>query len=218
MKEYLGILKAVRLFNGINEEELVSMLTCLGAKTVEFKKGEYILMAGSPVDHVGILLEGQLHIIREDISGERTLIAALEQGEFFSEALCCAGVSESPVSVLADTDAGVMLLGFQHILQTCSNSCLFHTKLIENMLQVIAQKNLQLQARMGFLSKKTIRARLLNYFEYVSLMKGREFIIPFNREELADFLCIDRSALSRELGNLKKDGIIEYRKNRFTLL
>lgn len=217
MKEYFEILKTVRLFSGIAQDDLMSMLACLGAKTAEIRKGGYILAAGSPVDFVGIVLTGQLHIIREDINGGRALIAALEPGDFFGEALCCAGAGESPVSVLADTDAKVMVLGFRHILETCSKTCSFHTKLIENMLKMLAMKNLQLQARMDFLSKKTIRARLLSYFESVALKQGREFTIPFNREELADFLCIDRSALSREIGNLKRDGVIEYRKNRFVL-
>lgn len=218
MKEYFEILKIVRLFMDINKDDLVSMLTCLDTKVISLQKGKYILEAGNPVDQVGIVLSGQLHIIKEEINGERSLIASLAQGDFFGEALCCAGVTESPVSVLADTDAKVMLLGFRRILHTCNNSCSFHTKLIENMLHVIAQKNLQLQTRMDFLSKKSIRARVLNYFEYVAKKQGNDFTIPFNREELAEFLCIDRSALSRELSFLKQEGIIDYKKNHFTLL
>lgn len=218
MKKYLELLKRVKLFRDIDEDNIESMLKCLGARTVNLNKSEYVLVAGNRVDQVGIVLEGQLHIVRDDMDGGRALIAMLDPGDFFAEALCCAGVKESPVSVVATTDAKVMLLSFRHILHTCSSSCLFHTKLIENMLQVIAQKNLQLQARMDFLSKKTIRRRLMSYFESVALKQGRKFTIPFNREELADFLCIDRSALSRELGILKKEDIIDYKKNQFTLL
>lgn len=218
MKEYFEILKNVGLFSGIEQGELASVLACLGAETAAVKKGEYVLAAGSPVDFVGIVLTGRLHIVREDINGERALIAGLAPGDFFGETLCCAGVAESPVGVLADTDAGIMRLGIRQILETCSKSCPFHTKLIENMLRMLARKNLQLQARMDFLEKKTIRARLMSYFESVAMKQGREFVVPFNREELADFLCVDRSALSRELGKLKSEGIIEYRKNRFALL
>lgn len=218
MKEYLEILRTVRLFGGIDTDDLASMLVCMRAKTVTLKKAEPVITAGNPVHFVGVVLHGQLHIIREDSGGERALIATLTQGEFFGEALCCAGVKESPVSVLADTEATVMLLAFSHLLQTCSKACPFHTKLIENMLQIIAQKNIQLQERMDLLGKKTIRSRLLSYFEVVAAQQGRDFTIPLNREEMADFLCIDRSALSRELGKLQKEGIIAYRKNRFRYL
>lgn len=218
MKEYLDIFKTVKLFNDIDKDDLEAMLTCLDSRVISLKKGEYILAAGNSVDQVGIVLTGHLHITKEDMDGERTLLATLSLGEFFGEALCCAGVTESPVSVLANTNAKVMLLGFRRILETCSSSCSFHTKLIENMLRIIAQKNLQLQVRMDFLSKKTIRARLLNYFESVVAQQSHDFTIPLNREELADFLCIDRSALSRELGFLKRNGIIDYKKNHFTLL
>lgn len=218
MNKYIEVLKAVSLFNNIYNDELLSMLACLDAKVIRVLKNEYVLCTGNPVDQVGIVLAGQLHIIKEDIDGERAMLAALTTGDFFGEALCCAGVAESPVSVLAETDATVMLLKFRRVLQTCSNSCSFHTKLIANMLQVIAQKNLQLQARMDFLGKKSIRARLLSYFESIAAKQGSSFSIPFNREGLAEFLCIDRSALSRVLASLRQEGVIEYKKNRFTLL
>lgn len=217
IEAYREVLRQVRLFEGIESGALSSMLACLDAHIVDFKKTELVLAAGNRVDKVGIVLCGQLHIIKEDINGERSLIASLEQGSIFGEALCCAGVTESPVSVLASTDAKVLLLGFRRILQTCSSACLFHTKLVENMLYVIAQANLLLQTRMGFLSKKTIRARVLEYFEQTASKQGISFTIPFNREELAEFLCVDRSALSRELSALKREGILDYKKNQFTL-
>lgn len=218
MKEYLELLKKVKLFSGISSENILDMLKCLAASAKELKKDGFILTAGNSVNNIGIVLEGQLHIVKEDINGERSLIATLAPTDIFGEALCCAGVLDSPVSVFADKDSKVMLLGFSRILKTCSNSCSYHTKLIENMLQMLAQKNLQIQTRMDFLSKKTIRERLISYFNFIALKQGRDFTIPLNREELADFLCINRSALSRELGNLKDEGLINYNKNHFTLL
>lgn len=218
MQAYLEVIKSVGLFAGIEANDLLTMLTCLGATKMEYPKGTFVLMSGEKVVSVGVLLEGQLHITKEDLNGDRALIATLAAGDVFAEALCFAGVAQSPVSVVAAVDSKVLLLNFRRIVQTCSHACTFHTQLIENMLHIIAQKNLQLQARMDFLSKKSIRERLMNYLEAEALKQGRTFSVPQNREELADFLCVDRSALSRELGNLKREGILDYHKNFFRLL
>lgn len=218
MEKYSNVLRTVKLFEGIAPEQLDAMLACLDAKTIGVRKGDFLLSAGESAAHVGIVLAGQLHIVREDIHGGRALLAALTKGGIFAETLCCAGVMESPVSVIAESDGSVMLLAFQRILHTCSGACVFHAKLIENMLRVIAAKNLQLQARMELLSRKSIRERVLAYLESIAARQGRAFSIPLNREGLADFLCVDRSALSRELGRLKEAGVIDFWKNNFKML
>jgi len=110
-----------------------------------------------------------------------------------------------------------MLLSFSQILHTCPNSCAYHTKLIENMLELIANKNLQLQSRMEIISLKAVRAKVMRYLESFVPKQGRNITIPFNREEMADFLCVERSALSHELSKMKRDGLIEYKKNKFFL-
>jgi len=206
------------LFNGIETGDLDALLNCLGAAKKTFIKGEIILLAGDTPRHVGIVLTGQLHIIREDHDGNRALIAVAAPGEIFAEALCCAGVSESPVTVMAEADSTVLLLDFTRVLKTCSNSCSFHTKLIENMLRLIAGKNIFLQNRMEIVSLKSVRAKIMLYLETFQIKHGHKFSIPLNREEMADYLCVDRSALSHELARMKKDGFIDYRKNCFTLL
>jgi len=144
-------------------------------------------------------------------------MAAVTPGEIFAEALCCADVLKSPVTVIADTDSIVMFLSFSRILHICPNSCFFHTKLIENMLRLIADKNLQIQSRMEIVGLKSVRAKVTRYLESFKPKQGQGFAIPFNREELADFLCVERSALSHELARMKKDGLIEYRKNEFVM-
>ena len=217
MKIYCGVLKSVGLFKDIEPAGLENMLGCVGAEIKSVKKGEIILLAGDRPLHVGIVLAGQLHIIREDYDGNRSLLAAVTNSEIFAEALCCAGVSESPVTVIAEADSTVMLLNFSRILHTCRNSCSFHTKLIENMLSLIAKKNILLQSRMELISLKSVRARVLRYLESLVPKQGWEITIPFNREEMADFLCVERSALSHELARTKRDGLIEYRKNVFML-
>lgn len=218
MKRYIGRLQTMGLFKGINPSDLETMLRCLGAEVKAAPKGEILLLAGDKPEYVGVVLSGQLHIIKEDSDGNRSLLTAIAPGGIFGEALCCAGVEESPVTVLADIDCAVMLLRFTRILHTCGRSCEFHTKLIGNMLGLIAEKNLMLQSRMEIVSLKSIREKVTRYLESLSPARGEEFAIPFNREEMADYLCVDRSALSHELAKMKRDGIIEYQKNRFCMI
>ena len=217
MENYFDVLKIVGLFRGIGATELTTMLKCLGAEIRDVSRNEIVLLTGDKPQYVGIVLIGQLHIVREDYDGNRSLIAAVTPGEIFAEALCCAGIPESPVTVVPDIDSTIMLLSFSRILHTCPNSCAYHTKLIENMLRLIANKNLQLQSRMEVVSIKSIRAKVMRYLESFVPSQGRNITIPFNREQMADFLYVERSALSHELSKMKKDGLIDYRKNTFIL-
>jgi len=210
-------LKQSGLFKDIAEVDIAAMLTCLRVRKVPFKKGQHVLQVGETIKYIGIVLDGTLSIIKEDVDGERSLLNHIGQGEHFAEALCCAGVKVSPVTVLAESDGVVMFLDFARILCVCANTCVFHSKLIENMLQIVAIKNLQLQERMEYLSKKTIRKRVLKYLIRKSKGTTKTFEIPFNREELADYLGVDRSALSRELMRMKEEHIIDYWKNKFAL-
>ncbi|MCL2342839.1 MAG: Crp/Fnr family transcriptional regulator, partial [Firmicutes bacterium] len=174
--------------------------------------------AGEKPAHIGVVLAGLLHIVREDCNGSRALIAAAAPGELFAEALCCAGVAESPVTVLASESAKVLLLRFDRILHTCPSACSYHQKLVENMLNLVAVKNLQLQDRMELLAAKSIRDKVLLYLGALASGQGRTVTVPFNREELAEYLCVERSALSHALMKMKREGLIEYKKNVFTLL
>ncbi|MCL2318507.1 MAG: Crp/Fnr family transcriptional regulator, partial [Treponema sp.] len=181
------------------------------------KRGRIVLRAGDKPDFTGIVLSGLLHILREDYDGNRSIITPIVQGESFAEVLSCAGISESPVTVITAADSAVMLLRFSRILDVCTGSCSFHKQLITNMLRLIAGKNLFLQNRIEILSLKSVRARVMIYLESFIPEQGRNIKIPFNREEMADFLGVERSALSHELAKMKKDGLIDYRKNSFKL-
>ena len=218
MREYFNVLKSVSLFKGIESGELEAILKCLGADIKKIKKNEIILLAGDKPRAIGVVLSGRLHIIREDFDGNRSLVAAVTSGEIFAEAMCCAGTEESPVTVFADENAAVMLLKFDRVLRTCPNSCVFHQRLIENMLRLVANKNLFMQGRMEIMAIKSIRGRVLRYLETLSPKRGRNIAVPFNREGMADYLCVERSALSHELSKMKKDGLIEYKKNRFVVI
>jgi len=217
LKEYISLLQTVSLFKGIEASELEVLLSCIGAKAVSVKRGGIILPAGEKPKFVGIVITGLVHIVQEDYDGNRTLISAATPGDLFAEAICCAGIAESPVTVLANADTKILSIYFSNILQTCPHSCSFHTQLIGNMLGIIANKALMLQDRMEIVGIKSVRGKVLRYLETLSAKQGRRVTIPFNREELAEFLFVERSALSHELSRMRDDGLIEYRKNVFTL-
>ena len=217
-KEYIETLKNVKLFDAISEPDIGFMLSCLEAKVVHYEKNAYVLLAGNKPEHIGILLKGSAHVVKEGMSGERVIITTLSKGGYFAEALCCAGVKESPVSVVATEDTVILMVAYGRVLHSCPNSCTFHTQLIRNMLFLLSHKNILLQGRIDVISQKTLREKVLSYLHAIAdKQEANEIVIPLNREEFADFLCVDRSALSHELARMKKDGLIEYRKNRFII-
>jgi len=209
------MLESAELFKDIAIADFGRMLACINPETTSAKKGEIILLAGDKPQHVGIVLTGQVHIFRDDHDGNRLLFSIAGPGQAFAGALCCAGVSESPVTVMATTDSTFMLLDFLRILHTCPNSCTFHPTLMRNMLRLVVSYNLQLQNQIAIVSLKSVRAKVMRYLESFIPSQGRNITIPFNRENMANFLGVERSALSHELARMKKDGLIEYRKNSF---
>lgn len=218
MKDNYDILADVELFHEINSADRNAMLSCLNAETIRYRKNEIILLAGDRPEYIGVILSGMAHIVKEDSDGNRMIVAILKPGDFFAEALCCASVDDSPVTVAAGEDTKIMRINFQRILRTCSSSCSFHQKLIGNMLGIVARKNLFLQSRMEIVCMKTIREKVLKYLESCGAKKGVSVTVPLNREEMADYLSADRSALSHELMRMKRMGIIEYKRRVFTLL
>ena len=211
------IQNTIELFEGIDAADIDLMLDCVDAKTKKFRKGSILLLAGEKPRDIGVLITGELHITRDDRDGNRSLIAVVTPGQIYAEALCCADIQESPVTVTAGAASSVMTLNFSRLLRTCPNSCAFHARLIRNMLELIAKKNLFLQSRLEILSMKTIRAKVLRYLESFMMKQGNEIAIPLNREQMAEYLSVERSALSHELARMKKEGLLEYRKNRFKL-
>lgn len=219
MKQYINLLKNTYMFNGINECEIEGMLKCLNARTMLYKKNEYILRNGETVNSIGMVLEGLALVEKEDIWGNRTIISEISPGSLYAESYACLSKLPAEISVIASDNTTVMLFDIRRILTTCSSSCGFHTKLIQNLLYTIAQKNVLLTKKMEYISKKTIKEKLLAYLSSEAMKAGSPtFNIPFNRQELADFLSVDRSALSSEISRLQKKGIISCRKNAFTIL
>jgi len=208
----------VSLFQGIEASSVQNLLTCVTYTLKSAKKNELIIREGDPVMAVGIVLSGFVHIERNGYDGTRIIQAGLGQGAIFGESLVCAGIKRSPVSVMASEDSSVLLIPFAKMIRSCDSACDFHQKIIENLIKLVAEKNLMLNAKLEIASLRTIREKILAYFS--NTKKAREsysFEIPFNRNELADFLCVDRSALSRELGHMRDEGFLEYNRNFFDL-
>lgn len=218
MEAYLGALRRVALFHGMEDRELLSMLDCLGARLRQYSKGDVIFHAGDPATHLGAMLTGQVQVSRTKADGQRVVMGEIRPGGLFAESFACARAESLPVTVTAAADAAVLLIDCGRISAPCSAACTFHTRLISNLLQVLAEKNLSLAGKLGHLSGRTIRERLLSYLEEQAARTGRATVtVPFDRQALADYLCVDRSALSRTIGALQREGVLTVRRDRFTL-
>lgn len=219
MENYLKILRSVPLFYEINDDDLVALLHCLAAKTVDYKSNSLIFKEGDLAQSVGIVLLGEVRIVKDDIYGNQNIMAFVNKGQLFGEAFVCAAIHNIPVSVMANQDSVVMFINYKKIIATCTSCCAFHNKLIYNMLKVMANKNVFLNQKIEILSKRTTKEKLLVYLSSEAQKTGdRSFSIPFNRQELADYLFVDRSAMSNELCKLRNEGILAFNKNKFKLL
>jgi len=214
-----GILQNIELFAGIDPDEIEGMLRCLDARRRAFRKGEFLLLAGSPVTDVGILLAGEAHIIKENINGETLMMRQLMPGEMFGESYAGTGCGISPVSVVAQTDTRAVFLNMGGILGTCRSACPRHKQLIYNMVKIVSAHNIALNNRMFYLAYKTIRERLGAYLLDAAEQNGsKSFRLPMNKTQLAQHLCADRSAMMRELARMKADGLIDYEKDAFCVI
>lgn len=219
MKKYFGVLEKCPLFEGIVREDLNRMLTCLGARVASFEKKYTVFAEGTPARYVGVLLSGAARTERVDYYGNRNLIGYITEGEVFGEAFACANVRAIPVSVVAEGDCEVLLIDCGHILHTCERGCDFHRRLIYNLMKDLAVKSLRFHEKLDITSRRTTREKLMTYLTYQMQREGkRAFEIPFDRQALADYLEVDRSGLSAEIGKLTREGVLTSRKNRFELL
>ena len=219
MEKYFDMLYSAALFAGIEKNKLPSMLSCLDARVRGFGKNELVFMEGQPANEVGLVLMGEAHVTREDVFGNRTILTHLGRGDLFGEAYACAKMKRLPVTVCAVTESEIMFIDCKRILTTCTSACVFHTRLIENLMSVLAGKNILLMRKIEHISRRTTRDKLYSYLAEQARVSGsRDFKVPFNRQEMADYLCVERSAMSSELGRMRDEGMIEFEKNRFRLL
>jgi CRP-like cAMP-binding protein len=219
MKKYIPILKRTKLFSGISEEDIESMLSCLDASVREFKKGEYVFRGGEHIGQITVLLSGELHIQRDDYWGNRDIVNRISVGEMFGEAYIAPESGALPNDVVALEDSTVIFFNVKRITTVCSASCRFHSMVVQNLFYALSEKNRVLVQKLGHISKRSTREKLMSYLsEQAERQNSASFSIPFNRQQLADFLSVDRSAMSNELCKMRDDGLIEFEKNQFRLL
>ena len=210
--------KLAAIFEGIGIDNLHALLACLGARRRQLAKGEALMHAGEKADRIGIVLSGSLAVSTYDLSGRRTLIKRIGPAEIVAAAQALAGSDTMSVDVEADEDSDVLTLKSDRILAPCENACAFHARLVRNLMQSLAVKTLELNRKIDILSHRSTQDRLMAYLHAVAQQKGTDdFDIPFNRQQLADFLCVERSALSAEISRLSALGLIASRKNHFWL-
>lgn len=218
MEKYFDIIKKSMLFDGISEKEYAGLLKCLGAACLHFSKNETVLQEGEAAGHIGLVLSGCVEVVQEDYYGNHNIMTIIKPGQLFAEVFACALAGKLPVSVVTVCESEIMLLDCKRIIYTCENACEFHHHLTRNLLRIVAGKTLLLNQKIEIISKRTTREKLLAYLQLQAKENGRDsFIIPYDRQGLADYLGVDRSAMSAELSRLKREGRIEYKKSCFTL-
>lgn len=215
MKKYLHILKLSKLFAGINENDIVEMLLCLSAKKLSYRKGEYIFRSGEQITTVALLLDGCVLIQREDYWGNLSILNKISEGEIFGEAYAVPSSGAILNNVIAAENSTVLFLDFSRIL---TSPYFKQPLLIQNLFSALAEKNRILAQKLGHMSQRTTREKLLSYLSEQSQKAGSSvFDIPFDRQQLADFLSVDRSAMSNELCKMRDDGLILFDRNHFVL-
>ncbi len=217
MRKYFDVLYSNSLFDKISRESFDSLIDCLEPTIKTFQKHEFVLHIGDKVDFIGIVVDGEIKIVSIDEQGNESIVNKIESGEMFGEVFACSDIQGSPVSVIAEKISSVVYIDYNKIITPCNSSSPFHSSLISNMLKIIASKTLFLNKKVDIISKRNLRAKITAYLEYER--RGRDlFKISLNREELANFLCADRSALSAELSKMQKEGLIRYNRNEFEIL
>ena len=218
MTNYIPILKKTQLFSGVSEEEVALMLTCLGARLYTYQKGDYVFRQGEHLGDITVLVEGSLHIQKDDYGGNRSILSRIAVGEMFGEAYIAPESGALLNDVVAIEDSAVMFFNVKRIITTCSSACRFHAMVVQNLFFAISEKNRKLVQKLGHMSKRSTREKLISYLsEEAKKHNSASFAIPFNRQQLADFLSVDRSAMSNELCKLRDEGLLAFEKNRFEL-
>ena len=219
MEKFVPVLRRTKLFAGVGDADITSMLSCLGARLRTYKKGEYVLRQGERLDDILVLAAGSLHIQKDDYWGSRSILGQISVGEIFGEAYAAPESGTLLNDVVAVEDSAVFFFDVKKILTTCSSACRFHTIVVQNLFFAISEKNRGLVQKLGYMSRRTTREKLIAYLsEESKKQRSAEIQIPFNRQQLADYLSVDRSAMSNELCKMRDDGLLEFEKNRFRLL
>lgn len=218
MQVDLKVLQQVPLFKGIEANEFGSLFGCVGAKREDFEKDAFISLDGDMTNSIGIVLSGHAQIIKEDIFGNRAILNQLATGSVFGESFVCGGHFALTVSVQATEKCSVLFLPFDRVMTICHSACGFHNTLVRNMVTMVARKNIKLLERLEVATKHTLREKMLTYLSQLSLEQSSSTVTSLlGRVDLADYLGVDRSALTRELNHMRDDGLLVFSKNTYTL-
>lgn len=219
MKKYYDVLRRCPLFERIEDKNLLALMDCLGATVRTYEKKAVIMSEGTPARYIGIVLSGAVQIVRIDYLGNRSILAGIEPGQIFSEAFACAELKAIPVDIIAAETCEVMLIDCHRIMHSCSSACGFHQQLIFNLMKAVATKNISFHQKIEITSKRSTREKLMTYLAIQAKKMGKSsFDIPFDRQELADYLEVDRSGLSAEISKLCREGVIASHRKHFELL
>lgn len=218
-QKMLEILQKTSLFAGLSGPELEQLFQCLSPWCETYGKQETVLRAGTLTADLGVVLSGGVCLAREDVNGNREIVGKVDAGGIFAEVFAC--LRDVPLSVTATAVAPTQVLFFdaERLQQMCPTACGCHSRVLQNLLRLLAEKNYDLTEKLEHISRRTTREKLLSYLVAQSrAAHSVEFIIPFNRQQLADYLAVDRSAMSKELARMRADGLIECERSRFRLL
>ena len=218
-KQILSVLEKSPLFENISGNEISSITVCLSASTKQYQKNEQILHEGDSVEKIGIVLSGAVNIIKSDYWGNKNIVENVIPPGIFALSYACAKNFPPEITAEAAQNTNILFINAKKLLTTCSSACSFHSKLIANLVQLLASKNIMLNQKISILSQRTTREKIMDYLSHQALkQKSEKFTIPFDRKQLADYLSVDRSALSSELSKMRNEHIIEFTKNHFTMI
>lgn len=218
MEKYLPVLRSCPFFSGLSDREILSILHCVNGTVLSRPQGAYIFRAGDTTDVMGLVLSGSALIIQEDLWGHRNILSKCTAGDFFGEPYAAKPGAILNISVVTEKDCDILMLNIGHLMVTCPTPCPHHQKLIRNLVSVLSNKILIFNDKITHVSKRTTRDKLLSYLTSESIRHGSlSFDITFDRQQLADFLCVDRAAMSVELSKLQKEGLLKTNRNHFEL-
>jgi len=219
MEQYNSVLNKCALFRGVDQTVYSHLMDCLSAKVKHYNEEEYLFLAGEKIDHVGIVFSGKVQVQKENLAGNKHIIAILEPSDLFAEGIVCTASRLSPVTVQAMEDSVVLQIPYERIIKTCGRSCIYHLGLIQNMMMVLGEKNVSLNWKLELMTLKGMREKLASYLIKASINNGSKmFQIPLNRTELADFLNVSRTSMCRELTRMKDEGLIDLYGRSFKIL
>lgn len=217
--EYLSLISDSPLFRAIKSEHAEAMLQCLDVRKRSYSKGATVFRIGDSTSSMGFVLEGSVRLERDDYWGNRSILTSFGTGQSFGEVYACEPNLPYDINVVAAEDAVILFMDVGRVTTMCPASCAFHAQLIRNVLGVVSNRAHALTRKIEHTSKRTTRSKLLSYLsEQAELAGSQRFDIPFDRQELADYLAVERSAMCAELSRMKAEGIIDYRKNQFEIV